>query len=75
VNTSSTASASAVAAVGQQIWVTDYLAGVVWRLDAATRAEVERVVCAAGYRTCVVDPAGYRRGSLNTVPLAMIGPA
>jgi YVTN family beta-propeller protein len=30
-------SASAVAAVGQQIWVTDYLAGVVWRLDAATQ--------------------------------------
>jgi len=45
------------------------------RLDAATRAEVERVVCAAGYRTCVVDPAGYRRGSLNTVPLLVIGPA
>lgn len=45
------------------------------RLDAATRGEVERVVCAAGYRTCVVDPSGYRRGSLNTVPLLVIGPA
>ena len=45
------------------------------RLDAATRGEVERVVCAAGYRACVVDPAGYRRGSLNAVPLAVIGPA
>jgi uncharacterized protein len=44
-------------------------------LDAATRAEVERAVCAAGYRACVVDPAGYRRGSLNAVPLLVIGPA
>jgi uncharacterized protein len=35
------------------------------RLDAATRAGVERAVRAAGYRACVVDPAGYRRGSLH----------
>ena len=45
------------------------------RLDAATRAGVERAVRAAGYRACVVDPAGYRRGSLNAVPLPVIGPA
>jgi pyridinium-3,5-biscarboxylic acid mononucleotide sulfurtransferase len=45
------------------------------RLDAATRAEVERAVCAAGYGACVVDPAGYRRGSLNAVPRLVIGPA
>jgi pyridinium-3,5-biscarboxylic acid mononucleotide sulfurtransferase len=45
------------------------------RLDAATRAEVERAVCAAGYGACVVDPAGYRRGSLNAVPRRVIGPA
>jgi uncharacterized protein len=44
------------------------------RLDAATRAGVERAVRAAGYRACVVDPAGYRRGSLNAVPLPVIGP-
>jgi pyridinium-3,5-biscarboxylic acid mononucleotide sulfurtransferase len=45
------------------------------RLDAATLAGVERAVRAAGYRACVVDPAGYRRGSLNAVPLPVIGPA
>jgi YVTN family beta-propeller protein len=33
-------SASAVAVVGQQIWVTDYLSGLVWRLDAATQKVV-----------------------------------
>lgn len=34
-------SASGVAAVGRQIWVTDHLAGVVWRVDAATQKVIE----------------------------------
>jgi YVTN family beta-propeller protein len=33
-------SASGVALVGQQIWVTDYLSGLVWRLDPATQKVV-----------------------------------
>ncbi|HEY7515877.1 MAG TPA: ATP-dependent sacrificial sulfur transferase LarE [Vicinamibacteria bacterium] len=44
------------------------------RLDAGTRAAVERAVCAAGYRECRVDPTGYRRGRLNPVPLVVLGP-
>jgi len=43
------------------------------RLDAAARAAVERAVLAAGYGSCVIDPAGYRRGALNApVPLRVI---
>jgi PP-loop superfamily ATP-utilizing enzyme len=43
------------------------------RLDAAARAAVERAVLAAGYASCVIDPAGYRRGALNApVPLRVI---
>jgi YVTN family beta-propeller protein len=34
-------SASGIAAVGRQIWVTDHLAGVVWRVDAATQKVIE----------------------------------
>jgi YVTN family beta-propeller protein len=34
-------SASGVAAVGRQIWVTDHLSGVVWRVDAATQKVIE----------------------------------
>jgi uncharacterized protein len=45
------------------------------RLDAARRAEVERAVMGAGYRACLIDPGGYRRGSLNQVPLLLIDPA
>lgn len=30
-------SATGIAVVGQQIWVTDYLGGVIWRIDAATQ--------------------------------------
>lgn len=46
------------------------------RLDAAGREALERAVLSAGYRTCVVDPEGYRRGRLNEpVPLTVIGPA
>src|SRR5437867_479042 len=46
------------------------------RLDAAQRAAVEQAVLAAGYRTCLIDPDGYRRGRLNEpVPLPVIGPA
>ncbi len=30
-------SATGIAVVGQQIWVTDYLAGVIWRVDGATQ--------------------------------------
>ena len=46
------------------------------RLDAPTRAEVERAVQGAGYRACLIDPQGYRRGGMNgPVPLVVIGPA
>jgi uncharacterized protein len=46
------------------------------RLDAARRAAVEQAVLAAGYRACLIDPNGYRRGRLNErVPLPVIGPA
>ena len=46
------------------------------RLDAAQRAAVEQAVLAAGYRACLIDPDGYRRGRLNEpVPLPVIGPA
>jgi len=46
------------------------------RLDAPRRAEVERAVLAAGYRACLIDPNGYRRGRLNEpVPLPVLGPA
>src|SRR5262245_7232329 len=34
-------SASGVAAVGRQIWVTDHVGGVVWRVDAATQKVIE----------------------------------
>lgn len=33
--------------------------------DAALRRDVERAVAEAGYATVLVDPRGYRRGSLN----------
>jgi uncharacterized protein len=40
--------------------------GEMWRLDApGVRAEVERVVAAAGYRSVLIDPEGYRKGRLN----------
>jgi uncharacterized protein len=46
------------------------------RLDPPRRAAVERAVLAAGYRACLIDPHGYRRGRMNEpVPLAVIGPA
>ena len=46
------------------------------RLDAPRRAAVEEAVIAAGYRVCLIDPNGYRRGRLNEpVPLPLIGPA
>ena len=37
--------------------------------DPSVRAAVERVVRAAGYASVTIDPAGYRRGSLNLVVL------
>ena len=46
------------------------------RLDASSRMAVEQAVLAAGYRACLIDPNGYRRGRLNEPqPLAVIGPA
>ena len=46
------------------------------RLDASSRMAVEQAVLAAGYRACLIDPHGYRRGRLNEpLPLAVIGPA
>ncbi|HEY2945971.1 MAG TPA: ATP-dependent sacrificial sulfur transferase LarE [Vicinamibacteria bacterium] len=46
------------------------------RLDASGRPAVEQAVLAAGYRACLIDPDGYRRGRLNEpIPLAVIGPA
>jgi uncharacterized protein len=46
------------------------------RLDASSRMAVEQAVLAAGYRACLIDPNGYRRGRLNEpLPLAVIGPA
>jgi len=46
------------------------------RLDAPRRAAVEQAVLAAGYRACLIDPNGYRRGRLNEpLPLTVIGPA
>jgi pyridinium-3,5-biscarboxylic acid mononucleotide sulfurtransferase len=46
------------------------------RLDSERRAAVERAVLGAGYRACLIDPDGYRRGRLNEpVPLRVIGPA
>ena len=35
--------------------------------DPAVRSAVERAVCDAGYARVAIDPAGYRRGSLNLV--------
>jgi uncharacterized protein len=37
--------------------------------DPAVRSAVERAVCDAGYAAVTIDPAGYRRGSLNLVVL------
>jgi uncharacterized protein len=37
--------------------------------DPAVRSAVERAVCDAGYASVTIDPAGYRRGSLNLVVL------
>jgi uncharacterized protein len=37
--------------------------------DPAVRSAVERAVCDAGYARATIDPAGYRRGSLNLVVL------
>jgi uncharacterized protein len=37
--------------------------------DPAVRSAVERAVCDAGYARVAIDPAGYRRGSLNLVVL------
>ena len=46
------------------------------RLDAPRRAAVESAVLGAGYRACLIDPNGYRRGRLNEpLPLTVIGPA
>jgi uncharacterized protein len=46
------------------------------RLDASRRVAVEQAVLAAGYRACLIDPNGYRRGRLNEpLPLVVIGPA
>jgi pyridinium-3,5-biscarboxylic acid mononucleotide sulfurtransferase len=46
------------------------------RLDASRRAAVEQAVLAAGYRACLIDPRGYRRGRLNEpIPVAVIGSA
>ena len=43
------------------------------RLDASGRVAVEQAVLAAGYRACLIDPKGYRRGRLNEpVPLFII---
>jgi uncharacterized protein len=35
------------------------------RLDESRRVAVEQAVLAAGYRACLIDPNGYRRGRLN----------
>jgi uncharacterized protein len=44
------------------------------RLDPPVRAAVEQAVLAAGYRACLIDPEGYRRGRLSRpVPLVVIG--
>jgi uncharacterized protein len=44
------------------------------RLDPPVRAAVEQAVLAAGYRACLIDPEGYRRGRLTRpVPLVVIG--
>jgi uncharacterized protein len=45
-------------------------------LDGSRRAAIEQAVLGAGYRACLIDPDGYRRGRLNEpIPLAVIGPA